>query len=51
VFSRRLFLGDNLDADQIQASYDGVLRPAIPMAEEANPRRIKSPAARTRRPP
>jgi hypothetical protein len=33
VFSRRLFLGDNLDADQIQASYhDGVLRPAIPMA-------------------
>lgn len=42
VFSRQLFLGDNLDADQIQASYhDGVLRLAIPIAEKAKPRRIK----------
>ncbi len=42
VFSRQLFLGDTLDADQIQASYhDGVLRLAIPVAEEAKPRRIK----------
>jgi len=41
VFSRQLFLGDTLDADQIQASYhDGVLRLAIPVAEKAKPRRI-----------
>ena len=42
VFSRQLFLGDTLDADQIQASYhDGVLRLTIPVAERAKPRRIK----------
>ncbi|ORW64821.1 Hsp20/alpha crystallin family protein [Mycolicibacter senuensis] len=42
VFSRQLFLGDNLDAEQIQASYqDGVLRVTIPVAEKAKPRRIK----------
>lgn len=42
VFSRQLFLGDNLDADQIQASYhDGVLRLTIPVAEKAKPRSIK----------
>jgi HSP20 family protein len=42
VFSRQLFLGDNLDADQIQASYqNGVLRLTIPVAERAKPRRIK----------
>ena len=42
VFSRQLFLGDTLDADQIQASYhDGVLRLTIPVAEKAKPRRIK----------
>ena len=42
VFSRQLFLGDNLDAEQIQASYqDGVLRLTIPVAEKAKPRRIK----------
>jgi HSP20 family protein len=42
VFSRQLFLGDNLDADQIQASYhNGVLRLSIPVAEKAKPRRIK----------
>lgn len=41
VFSRQLFLGDNLDTDQIQASYqDGVLRLSIPIAERAKPRRI-----------
>jgi HSP20 family protein len=41
VFSRQLFLGDTLDADQIQASYhDGVLRLTIPVAEKAKPRRI-----------
>jgi HSP20 family protein len=42
VFSRQLFLGDTLDADQIQASYhDGVLRLTIPVAEKAKPRCIK----------
>jgi|SRR5690242_17337752 len=42
VFSRQLFLGDNLDADKIEASYsDGVLRLTIPVAEKAKPRRIE----------
>ena len=42
VFSRQLFLGDTLDADQIQASYhDGLLRLTIPVAEKPKPRRIK----------
>lgn len=42
VFSRQLFLGDTLDAEQIQASYHhGVLRLTIPVAERAKPRRIK----------
>ena len=42
VFSRQLFLGENLDTDRIQASYqDGVLRLTIPVAEAAKPRRIQ----------
>ena len=42
VFSRQLFLGDNLDTDKIDASYhDGVLRLTIPIAEKAKPRRIQ----------
>jgi HSP20 family protein len=42
VFSRQLFLGDNLDTDRIDANYhDGVLRLTIPIAEKANPRRIQ----------
>ena len=42
VFSRQLFLGESLDTDRIQASYqDGVLRLAIPVAEAAKPRRIE----------
>jgi HSP20 family protein len=41
VFSRQLFLGENLDTDKIEASYhDGVLRLCIPVAEQARPRRI-----------
>ncbi len=41
VFSRQLFLGDTLDTEHIQASYqDGVLRLTIPVAEKAKPRRI-----------
>jgi len=41
VFSRQLFLGDALDADQIEASYDaGVLTLRVPIAEQAKPRKI-----------
>jgi HSP20 family protein len=42
VFSRQLFLGENLDTNKIEASYhDGVLRLTIPVAEKAKPRRIE----------
>ena len=41
VFSRQLFLGDTLDVDRIDASYEaGVLTLRIPIAERAKPRRI-----------
>lgn len=40
-FSRQLVLGDNLDLEQVTASYDaGVLRLVIPVAERAKPRKI-----------
>jgi HSP20 family protein len=42
VFSRQLFLGDTLDADHVEASYDaGVLTLRIPIAEKAKPRKIE----------
>jgi HSP20 family protein len=41
VFSRQLVLGENLDTDRIQASYnEGVLKLTIPVAERAKPRKI-----------
>ncbi|MET9646672.1 Hsp20/alpha crystallin family protein [Streptomyces syringium] len=41
TFSRQLFLGDTLETDRIDASYDlGVLTLRIPVAEEAKPRKI-----------
>jgi HSP20 family protein len=41
VFSRQLFLGDTLDADNIKAHYDaGVLTLRVPIAEQAKPRKI-----------
>lgn len=41
VYSRQLFLGDNLDTGGIHASYEaGVLRIRIPVAESAKPRSI-----------
>jgi len=41
VFSRQLFLGDALDTDRIDATYDnGVLVLRIPIAEKAKPRKI-----------
>jgi HSP20 family protein len=51
VFSRQLFLGDNLDTDNIAASYDaGVLTLRIPVAEQAKPRKIEiSSSARGRK--
>ena len=42
LFSRQLVLGDNLDLDKVDASYDaGVLRLRIPVAEKARPRKIE----------
>ena len=41
TFSRRLLLGDALDTDSIDASYDqGVLTITIPTAEQAKPRKV-----------
>jgi HSP20 family protein len=41
VFSRQLFLGDALDTEHIDASYDaGVLTLRIPVRERAKPRKI-----------
>ncbi|MFD9187153.1 Hsp20/alpha crystallin family protein [Streptomyces phaeochromogenes] len=40
--SRQLFLGDSLDTERIDASYDaGVLTLRIPVAERAKPRKIQ----------
>ncbi|MEV6404512.1 Hsp20/alpha crystallin family protein [Streptomyces bobili] len=42
TFTRQLFLGDTLDVDRIDASYEaGVLTLRIPVAEQAKPRRIQ----------
>ncbi|WP_030381817.1 MULTISPECIES: Hsp20/alpha crystallin family protein [unclassified Streptomyces] len=42
TFTRQLFLGDTLDTERIDASYDsGVLTLRIPIAEQAKPRRIQ----------
>lgn len=42
VFSRRLFLGETLDTDRVEASYGaGVLTLRIPIAEKAEPRKIE----------
>ncbi len=41
-FSRRLFLGEGLDRDNISAIYhDGVLTITIPVAEQAKPRKVE----------
>lgn len=41
TFTRRLLLGENLDAGKIEAAYDhGVLSITIPVAEAAQPRKI-----------
>ena len=42
VFSRQLFLGDTLDTEHVEASYDaGVLTLRIPVADRAKPRKIE----------
>ena len=41
-FSRQLFLGEGLDADGIEATYDGsVLTVRVPVAEQAKPRKVQ----------
>jgi HSP20 family protein len=50
VFSRQLVLGDNLDLERIEASYDGgVLRLTVPVAEKAKPRKIQIDTSQTGR--
>jgi HSP20 family protein len=42
TFSRQVFLGESLDADRVEASYqNGVLTVTIPVAEQAKPRRVQ----------
>jgi HSP20 family protein len=42
TFVRRVFLGESLDADRVQAHYDrGVLTVTIPVAETARKRRVE----------
>jgi HSP20 family protein len=42
TFSRQLFLGDTLDTDRVEASYDaGVLTLHIPVVEKAKSRKIE----------
>jgi len=41
-FRRQLFLGEGLDTEQVDASYEnGVLTVTIPVAEQAKPRKIE----------
>ena len=41
-FTRQLFLGENLDSDRVEASYEnGVLHVTIPVAEASKARRIE----------
>jgi HSP20 family protein len=41
TFTRQLFLGDTLDTDHLDATYEaGVLTLRIPVAEQAKPRKI-----------
>src|SRR5919107_630044 len=41
TFSRQLFLGDTLDTDSLEATYDnGVLTLRVPVSDRAKPRKI-----------
>jgi HSP20 family protein len=42
TFTRQLFLGESLDADGVEATYEGgVMTITIPVSEQAKPRRIE----------
>jgi HSP20 family protein len=42
TFSRRVYLADTADADNIEASYDaGVLTVRVPVQEQAKPRKVE----------
>jgi HSP20 family protein len=42
TYTRQLFLGDTLDSENVQATYEhGVLTLTIPVAETAKPRRVQ----------
>lgn len=46
MFSRQVILGDTLDTEKVQASYDaGVLTLRIPVAAQAKPRKIEISSA------
>jgi len=51
TYKRQLSISDDIDAEQIEASYDnGVLTVTLPIAEKAKPRRIEvssGPPSRT----
>jgi HSP20 family protein len=52
TFTRQLFLGDTLDTDQMQASYEnGVLSIEIPVSPKAKPRKVEVRAASESRTP
>ena len=41
-FSRRLYLGETADAENIEADYaDGVLTVRVPLAEKAQPHKVE----------
>ena len=49
IYTRQLFLGDTLDAENIAAHYEaGVLTLTIPVAEAAKPRRVEIRATEDR---
>jgi len=49
AFSRQLFLGEALDTEHIDASYDaGVLTLHIPVAEQVKPRKIEVSAGKAK---
>ena len=46
TFTRQLFLGEGLDSEKIEATYDaGVLTIRIPVAEQAKPRKVEVSAS------
>ena len=51
TFTRRLLLGDSLDASRLEAAYDhGVLSITVPVSEQAQPRKIAVGGSHARTP-